>query len=55
MGFWGFVAGLCIFQFIWTLSQTAKSQAEWMFVAGAMVVAGLTLTLLYKQGKKVAA
>ncbi len=47
-----FVAALCIFQFVWTLSQTAKTQAEWMFVAGAMVVAGLTLTLLYKQGKK---
>lgn len=50
-----FVAGLCIFQFIWTLSQTAKVQADWMFVAGAMVVAGLTLTLLYKQGKKLPA
>ena len=52
MIFGSLVAGLCIFQFVWTLSQTAKTQAEWMFVAGAMVVAGLTLTLLYKQGKK---
>ncbi|HXJ39955.1 MAG TPA: sulfite exporter TauE/SafE family protein [Bryobacteraceae bacterium] len=47
-----FVAGLCIFQFVWTLWQTAHTQSEWIFVAGAMVVAGTTLSVLYRIGKK---
>jgi uncharacterized membrane protein YfcA len=46
-----FVGGLCIFQFVWTCWQTAHTQAEWFFVAGAMVVAGATLTALYKTGR----
>jgi uncharacterized membrane protein YfcA len=47
-----FVSALCIFQFIWTLQQTAKGAAEWGFVAIAMVVAVATLLALYRVGKR---
>lgn len=46
-----FVSGLCVFQFIWTLQQTARLPADWLFAAGAMTFAGTVLTLLYKTGK----
>jgi uncharacterized protein len=46
-----FVSGLCIFQFIWTLQQTAHSSTEWLFVAAAMVVATAVLLTLYRAGK----
>ena len=50
-----FVSGLCIFQFLWTLQQTAHSSVEWKFVAGAMVLAVAVLTGLYRTGKRTAA
>jgi uncharacterized membrane protein YfcA len=46
-----FVAALCIFQFFWTLQQTAHSATEWWFVSIAMVVAIATLLALYRAGK----
>ena len=49
-----FVSGLCVFQFLWTLQQTAHGSAEWGFVAGAMVLAVTALTVLYRTGKRVA-
>lgn len=48
-----FVAGLCIFQFIWTLQQTAHSSTEWWFVAIAMVIAVVVLMTLYRAGKRI--
>jgi len=50
-----FVAGLCVFQFAWTLQQTAHSSTEWWFVAIAMAVAVVVLMTLYRAGKRVAA
>jgi hypothetical protein len=50
-----FVAALCIFQFVWTLQQTAHTSTEWQFVAMAMVVAVVTLLVLYRTGKHRAA
>jgi uncharacterized protein (DUF983 family) len=50
-----FVSGLCVFQFVWTLQQTAHSTTEWEFVAIAMVVAVVTLLTLYQTGKHRAA
>jgi uncharacterized protein len=46
-----FVAFLCVFQFVWNLQQTAHSSAEWIFVAAAMVLAILVLSILYRTGK----
>ena len=46
-----FVSGLCVFQFIWTLQQTAHSSTEWWFTAGAMAVAAVVLIALYRAGK----
>jgi uncharacterized membrane protein YfcA len=46
-----FVSGLCVFQFGWTLWQTAHSTAEWLFVGIAMGIAGTVLTTLYRAGK----
>ena len=46
-----FVSGLCIFQFIWTLQQTAHRPSDWLFAAGAMTFAVAVLTLLYRTGK----
>lgn len=48
-----FVSALCIFQFVWTLQQTAHSSTEWWFVAIAMVLAVVVLFTLYKTGKGV--
>jgi uncharacterized membrane protein YfcA len=45
-----FVSALCVFQFIWTLQQTAHTSLEWWFVAAAMIVAALVLTALYHAG-----
>lgn len=50
-----FVAGLCVFQFVWTLQQTAHSSTEWWFVAIAMGIAVVVLMTLYRTGKRVAA
>jgi hypothetical protein len=50
-----FVAALCIFQFVWTLSQTAHTAAEWKFTIGALALAGTTLAVLYQLGRKPAA
>jgi uncharacterized membrane protein YfcA len=47
-----FIAVLCVFQFIWTLSQTAHSSTEWTFTAGAMVVAATVLYTLYRTGRR---
>jgi uncharacterized protein len=47
-----FVSALCVFQFRWTLQQTAKSESEWWFVADAMIVAALVLAFLYRNGKE---
>jgi uncharacterized protein len=47
-----FVSALCVFQFIWTLQQTAHSRTEWWFVAIAMVVAVVVLSTLYRTGKR---
>ena len=44
------VSGLCVFQFIWTLQQTAHSRTEWIFVAAAMSIAIVLLVTLYKSG-----
>jgi len=46
------VSGLCVFQFIWTLQQTAHSRTEWAFVAAAMALAIFLLVTLYKTGKR---
>ncbi len=47
-----FVAALCVFQFIWTLQQTAHTQTEWLFTAVAMAVAVSVLFGLYTVGKR---
>jgi uncharacterized membrane protein YfcA len=47
-----FVSGLCIFQFLWTLQQTAHGSTEWIFVAVAMSVGPLLLFTLYRLGKR---
>jgi uncharacterized membrane protein YfcA len=47
-----FVSGLCIFQFLWTLQQTAHGPTEWIFVAVAMTIGMLLLFTLYKTGKR---
>ena len=49
-----FVSFLCVFQFIWTLQQTAHTMTEWWFVAVAMVVAVVVLSVLYRSGKRAA-
>lgn len=46
-----FVSGLCVFQFVWTLRQTAKTPAEWYFVSAAMATAVILLFTLYQTGK----
>lgn len=46
-----FVSALCVFQFRWTLQQTAKTANEWWFVADAMVVAVFVLNFLYRRGR----
>ena len=46
-----FVSALCVFQFVWTLYTTAHTATEWMFTAGAMAVAVVTLMVLYRTGK----
>lgn len=46
-----FVSGLCVFQFFWTLQQTAHGRAECLFVAGAMSLAIILLYTLYKTGR----
>jgi uncharacterized membrane protein YfcA len=46
-----FVSALCVFQFVWTLQQTAHSSTEWLFVASAMAVAVVVLATLYRTGK----
>jgi uncharacterized membrane protein YfcA len=46
-----FVAALCVFQFGWTLHTTAHTATEWTFTAGAMAVAVISLSLLYRAGK----
>jgi len=50
-----FVSGLCVFQFIWTLQQTAHSSLEWWFVAIAMALAVVILSVLYRTGKSAVA
>jgi uncharacterized membrane protein YfcA len=50
-----FVSFLCVFQFIWTLQQTAHTSTEWWFVAVAMLIAVVVLRTLYRAGKKTAA
>jgi uncharacterized membrane protein YfcA len=47
-----FVSSLCIFQFIWTLQQTAHSSTEWWFVAIAMAAAVVVLSTLYRTGNR---
>lgn len=47
-----FVAGLCVFQFLWTLQQTAHGATEWIFVAVAMSIGMAVLYVLYKTGKR---
>jgi len=47
-----FVAGLCIFQFLWTLQQTAGGRTEWIFAAAAMSTGSVLLYILYKTGKR---
>jgi len=47
-----FVSALCVLQFIWTLQQTAHSNGEWRFVAGAMALAVIVLSALYLIGKR---
>ena len=47
-----FVSALCVFQFIWTLQQTAHTRTEWLFAAGAMLVAACVLFVLYQVGKR---
>jgi uncharacterized membrane protein YfcA len=46
------VSGLCVFQFLWTLQQTAHSSTEWIFVAAAMSVAIILLVTLYITGER---
>lgn len=50
-----FVSFLCVFQFVWTLYQTAHTRLEWSFVGIAMVVAVTLLITLYRIGKSAAA
>jgi len=47
-----FVSGLCVFQFLWTLQQTAHGPTEWIFVAVAMSIGLVLLFTLYKTGKR---
>jgi uncharacterized protein len=46
-----FVSALCVFQFIWTLSQVTPRFAEWIFVGVAVLSANLIFHLLYRLGK----
>jgi uncharacterized membrane protein YfcA len=46
-----FVSALCVFQFIWTLQQTAHSRSEWWFTATAMIFAVIILATLYRRGR----
>jgi uncharacterized membrane protein YfcA len=50
-----FVSFLCVFQFIWTLQQTAHTSTEWWFVAVAMLIAVVVLRTLYRTGQKTVA
>lgn len=50
-----FVAGLCVFQFVWTLQQTAHTGTEWWFVAIAMAIAVVVLTTMYRTGRNATA
>ncbi len=47
-----FVSGLCVFQFLWTLQQTAHGATEWIFVAVAMSIGMAVLFVLYRAGKR---
>jgi uncharacterized membrane protein YfcA len=47
-----FVSALCVFQFIWTLQQTAHTRTEWLFTGAAMLVAAFVLFVLYQTGKR---
>jgi len=47
-----FVSALCVFQFFWTLQQTAHGRAEWIFTAAAMALAIILLSVLYKAGRR---
>jgi len=47
-----FMSFLCVFQFVWTLRETAHSSAERWFVVIAMAVAATALSALYKTGKR---
>lgn len=46
-----FVSALCVFQFIWTVQQTAHTGRDWAFTAVAMITAVSALGLLYRTGK----
>jgi uncharacterized protein len=47
-----FVSGLCVLQFLWTLSQTVHSIVEWRF-AGIAIVAEISVLLgLFQFGKR---
>jgi uncharacterized protein len=46
-----FVSLLCVFQFIWTVSQVMPGIGEWIFVAASILVANLIFHLLYRLGK----
>jgi uncharacterized membrane protein YfcA len=46
-----FVSALCVFQFLWTLQQTAHGPTEWIFVALAMSIGLVLLFILYRTGK----
>jgi uncharacterized membrane protein YfcA len=47
-----FVSGLCVFQFLWTLQQTAHGATEWIFVAVAMSIGMAVLFVLYNTGRR---
>ncbi len=46
-----FVSMLCVFQFIWTVSQVVPGIGEWIFVAASIFAANLVFHLLYRLGK----
>lgn len=49
-----FVSALCVFQFLWTLNQTAHGSREWWFVVAAMAVALTVLSMLSAAGARAA-
>ena len=46
-----FVSGLCVFQFVWTLSQAARGATEWLFVVIALSIATIVFSVLYCFGR----